>query len=69
MPVPIRYGLRKMADRDALDEEDAIRDYFRKGLTYDEILEFLDNYHGIEMSVVTLKRRIKEYGLKIRNGN
>ena len=69
MPVAIRYGLRKMADRDALDEEDAIRDYFRKGLTYDEILEFLDNYHGIEMSVVTLKRRIKEYGLKIRNGN
>ena len=58
-----------MADRDALDEEDAIRDYFTKGLTYDEILEFLDNYHGIEMSVVTLKRRIKEYGLKIRNGN
>ena len=43
MPVPIRYGLRKMVDRDALDEEDAIRDYFRKGLTYDEILEFLDN--------------------------
>ena len=69
MPVPIRYGLRKMADRDALDEEDAISDYFRKGLTYDEILEFLDKYHGIEMSVVTLKRRIKEYGLKIRNGN
>ena len=42
MPVPIRYGLRKKADRDALDEEDAIRDYFRKGLTYDEILEFFD---------------------------
>ena len=58
-----------MADRDALDEEDAIRDYFRKGLTNDEILEFLDKYHDIKMSVVTLKRRIKEYGLKIRNGN
>ena len=58
-----------MADRDALDEEDAIRDYFRKGLTYDEILEFLDKCHGMEMGVVTLKRRIKEYGLKIRNGN
>lgn len=58
-----------MADRDALDEEDAIRDYFRKGMTYDEILEFLDKYRGIEMSVVTLKRRINEYGLKIRNGN
>ena len=58
-----------MADRDALDEEDAIRDYFRKGLTYDEILEFFDKQHGIEMSVVTLKWRIKEYGLKTRNGN
>ena len=67
--VPIRYGLRKMADRHALDEEDAIRDYFRKGLTYDDMLAFLDKYHGIEMSVVTLKRRIKEYGLKRRNGN
>ena len=31
-----------MTDRDALDEEDAIRDYFRKGLTYDEIPEFFD---------------------------
>ena len=58
-----------MADRDALDEEGAIRDYFRKGLTYDEMLAVLDKYHGIEMSVVTLKRRIKEYGLKRRNGN
>ena len=58
-----------MADKHVLDEEDGIRDYFRKGLTYDEILEFLDNYHGIEMSVVALKRRIKEYSLKIRNGN
>ena len=26
-------------------------------------------YHGIEMSIATLKRRIKEYGLKRRNGN
>ena len=51
-----------MADRDALDEEGAIRDYFRKGLTYDKMLAVLDKYHGIEMS-------IKEYGLKRRNGN
>ena len=69
MPVPIRYGLRKMADRDTLDEEDAIGDYFTKGLAYDEILAFFDKYHGIEISVVTLKRRIKEYSLKRRNGN
>ena len=58
-----------MADRHVLDEEDAIGDYFRKGLTYDDMLAFLDKYHGIGMSVFTLKRRIKEYGLKRRNGN
>ena len=38
-------------------------------MTYDEMLAFLNKFHGIEMSVVTLKRRIKEYGLKRRNGN
>ena len=58
-----------MADRDVLDEEDAIRDYFKKGLTYDEMLAFLDKHHGIEMSIATLKQRIKEYGLNRRNEN
>ena len=28
-----------------------------------------DKYHGIEMSIAMLKRLIKEYGLKRRNGN
>ena len=57
----------KMADRDAHVEELTIRDYFNKGYTYDEILALLDKYHGIRMSIATLKRRIKEYGLKRRN--
>ena len=57
----------KMADRDAHVEELSIRDYFNKGYTYDEILALLDKYHGIRMSIATLKRRIKEYGLKRRN--
>ena len=43
-----------------------IRDYFKKGFIYDEILALLDKYHGIRMSIATLKRRI-EYGLKRRN--
>ena len=55
-----------MADRDAQGEEETIRDYFKKGFTYDEILTLLDKYHGIRMSITTLKRRI-EYGLKRRN--
>ena len=56
-----------MADSEAHGEEEAIRDYFKKGFTYDEILALLDQYHGIRMSIATLKRRIKEYGLKRRN--
>ena len=56
-----------MADRDS--EEVAIRDYFKKGFTYDEILALLDKYHGVRMSIATLKRRWKEYGLKRRNAD
>ena len=56
-----------MADRDAQREEETISDYFKKGFTYYEILALLDKYHGIRMSTATLKRRIKEYGLKRRN--
>ena len=44
--------------RDAQGEEETIRDYFKKGFTYDEILALLDKYHGIRMSIATLKRRI-----------
>ena len=60
-------SLRKMADRDARREEEAIRNYFNKGFTYNEILALLERYHDIRMSIATLKRRTKEYGLKRRN--
>ena len=43
-----------MADRDAQGEEETIREYFKKGFTYDEILALLDKYHGIRMSIATL---------------
>ena len=56
-----------MADRDS--EEVAIRDYFNNGFTYDEIVALLEKYHGVKMSIATLKRRLKEYGLKRRNVN
>ena len=52
---------------DGVSEEVAIRDYVNKGFTYDEILALLDKYHGVRMSIATLKRRLKEYGLKRRN--
>lgn len=53
-----------MADGDS--EEVTIRDYFNKGFIYDEIFVFLDKYYGVRMSIVTLKSRSKEYGLKRR---
>jgi len=56
-----------MADRDAHGEEEAIRDYFNKGFSYDEILALLDKYHDICMSIKKKIRRTKEYGLKRRN--
>ena len=58
------HTTHKMADGES--EEVTIRDYFNKGFTYDEILALLDTYHGVRMSIATLKRRLKEYGLKRR---
>lgn len=53
-----------MADGDS--EEVAIRNYFNKGFTYDEILAFWDKYHGVGMSIALLKRCL-QYSLKRRN--
>jgi hypothetical protein len=39
---------------------------FFKGFTYEEIRMFLQKNHGIEISITTLKRRIKAYGLRRR---
>jgi hypothetical protein len=62
---------------DLSDAEDAIENdaeieelipfYFYKGFTYQEICQFLSQYHNKEMSLSTLKRRIKQLGLRRRN--
>lgn len=54
-----------MVDGDS--EEVVICDYFKKGFIYDEIFVFLDKYYGVRMSIIMLKRCLKEYGLKRRN--
>ena len=46
------------------DEEGLIRYYFFRGFAYKENSLFLFKNHGIEMSLSTLKRRIKQYGLR-----
>ena len=40
--------------------------FFYAGYTYEAVTKFLPNYHGVNMSIGTLKRRFSEYGLKDR---
>lgn len=51
---------------DEFNEEEVVRYYFFRGFTYEEIRKFLQINHGHEISITTLKRRIKAYGLRRR---
>lgn len=44
--------------------ETVVTQYFRKGFTYNEILDFLRQQHGVKMCVRTLKKKIKSFDLK-----
>ena len=56
----------KMADDRS--EKQIIQDYFHQGYKNDVILEFLSVYHNITISLNTLKRRLRSYGLRrVRN--
>ena len=46
--------------------EEILTNYFYARLTYTEILEFLNVYHGRQISLSTLKRRFKALGLHKR---
>ena len=45
-------------------EQEAIEAYFNSGFSYNTILCFLEKYHDMLMSLLTLKRRLSEYNLK-----
>ena len=47
-------------------EELVLKYYFRQGYEYDVIILFLSKFHGIEMSLRTLKNRYKSLGLRRR---
>ena len=47
-------------------EQDVIEYYFYRGLTYRHITLMLEKQHNIIMNQRTLKRRLKDYGLKRR---
>ena len=52
-----------MADGE-VDEESLIKYYFYKGFEYNNIIEFLNTFHNIEISKRMLERRLQEYGLR-----
>ena len=49
-----------------LNEGEAISYYFNSGYEYNEILSFLERYHGLTMSYSTLLRRLRQLGLRRR---
>lgn len=50
----------------AIEHGDVIWKYFKDGLTYVEILEFLRVYHNCSMSLSTLKRFMRKEGMRKR---
>ena len=54
-----------VADQSSVDlEKEVIEYYFNCGYTYEVIIDFLKQHHGVLMSIRTLKRRLHTYGLK-----
>lgn len=49
---------------DGEDESSLISYYFSRGYKYEAIVIFLKKYHGIKVSLRTLKNRLKKYNLK-----
>ena len=43
-----------------------VTEYFRKGFTYVNILDFLQKRHSVQISLTTLKKKLKSFGLKRR---
>ena len=50
-------------------EKDIIEYYHSKGYQYQAIVFYMDRFHGISMSIRTLKRRLKESGLRKKQVN
>lgn len=53
-----------VTQRSGLTLEEAIKAYFALRLPHNTILRFLQEYHGVQLSLRTLRRRLCEYGLR-----
>ena len=47
-------------------QREIIEFYFHKGYMYKNIVNLLEKYHDVSINIRTLKRRLKDYGLKRR---
>jgi hypothetical protein len=52
-----------------MDDREALEKYFYMGFKYPTIIEFLRKFHGINMSLRTLKRRLQLFGLNRSRGS
>jgi hypothetical protein len=46
-----------------------IEGYFNRGYQHTAILRLLEKYHGVKIHIRTLKRKLREYGLRRRESN
>ena len=51
---------------DSVDVGEVIREYFHRGYPYNAIVGLLEKQNGVRMHVRTLKRKLKDLGLKRR---
>ena len=47
--------------------DEIVKDYFVKGFLYQKILQLLEKFHGINISMRTLQQRLHSLGLKRKN--
>ena len=52
---------------DVESQKNIVETYFLAGFEYNTIVSFLEKFHGIHISLSTLKRRLRDCGLKRRN--
>ena len=58
-----RYFKMEDSERDVIEQ---IEYYFNFGYSNEIILEFLERFHGIKISLRTLKKRLRLFGLRKR---
>ena len=52
-----------------MGEEDLILRYFKDDYTYEDICKFLHLWHGINLTMDQLRKRLKRMGLRRRDKN